>query len=67
LKKLHEARPERVVLAIRERPWCRTVTAVKDSLNHVGFTFRDGEVCNGPSAVPFIPNCRGLTWRGRCR
>jgi syntenin-1 len=46
LKKLKEASAERVSLAIRERPWCRTVTSVKDSLNHVGFTFRDGEINN---------------------
>jgi len=44
LKKLKDADPTRVVLAVRDRPWCRCLTAVKDSHNHIGFTFRDGEV-----------------------
>jgi syntenin-1 len=44
LKKLKQADPTKVILAIRDRPWCRALTAVKDGHNHVGFTFRDGEV-----------------------
>merc|ERR1711967_100738 len=33
---------DRVVLAVRDRPWCRSITLRKDSLNHCGFTIRDG-------------------------
>ena len=29
---------------MRDRPYERTVTVVKDSMNHVGFVFRNGEI-----------------------
>eukprot|EP00730_Choanoeca_flexa_P003973 TRINITY_DN11555_c3_g2_i3.p1 TRINITY_DN11555_c3_g2~~TRINITY_DN11555_c3_g2_i3.p1 ORF type:complete len:331 (+),score=89.05 TRINITY_DN11555_c3_g2_i3:75-995(+) len=44
LAKLKAARPERVTLAVRDRPWCRTVTVVKDSENHIGFVYKNGEI-----------------------
>lgn len=44
LKTLKKADGARVVLAIRDRPWARTLTVVKDSTNHVGFVFRKSEV-----------------------
>lgn len=44
LKALKNAAPQRVTLAVRDRPWCRTVTVVKDSHNHIGFVFNDGEI-----------------------
>lgn len=44
LKTLKSAAPERITLAVRDRPWCRTVTVVKDSHNHIGFVFNDGEI-----------------------
>jgi len=42
LKLLKAAPSDRVVLAVRDRPWCRSITLRKDSLNHCGFTIRDG-------------------------
>jgi syntenin-1 len=44
LKCLKKADPKRIVLAIRDRPFDRTVTVVKDSANIIGFTFSDGQV-----------------------
>ncbi|EGD77435.1 syndecan binding protein [Salpingoeca rosetta] len=46
LRALKSAPEERVVLAIRDRPWCRSLTVRKDSLNHCGFTVRGGSVSN---------------------
>ena len=42
LKTLQE-KPE-VTLIIRDRPICRTITAIKDSNNHIGFVVKGGEV-----------------------
>jgi len=33
-------------LAIRDRPFERTVTLVRDSANHIGFQFKDGKIIN---------------------
>jgi syntenin-1 len=44
LKTLKKADAERVTLAIRDRPWCRTLTVVKDSTNHIGFVFKKSEI-----------------------
>lgn len=37
---------EKVTLAVRDRPYERTITVQKDSSNHVGFTFNNGEIKN---------------------
>lgn len=41
---LKKAAPQRISVVVRDRPYERTVTVVKDSMNHVGFVFRDGEI-----------------------
>eukprot|EP00049_Salpingoeca_infusionum_P017098 m.351742 g.351742 ORF g.351742 m.351742 type:complete len:337 (+) comp16337_c0_seq1:95-1105(+) len=46
LKVLKEAPADRISLAVRDRPWCRTLTVQKNSFNHCGFTFRDGTIDN---------------------
>lgn len=37
---------EKITLAVRDRPYERTITVQKDSSNHVGFTFNNGEIKN---------------------
>lgn len=44
LSTLKKANPQRVELAIRDRPFMRTITCQKDATNHVGFLFKNGEV-----------------------
>ena len=44
LKFLRDAEPTRVQVAVRDRPFMRTVTCQKDSTNHCGFMFKDGEI-----------------------
>jgi len=44
LKTLKKADAQRVTLAVRDRPWCRTLTVVKDSSNHIGFVFKRSEI-----------------------
>eukprot|EP00055_Hartaetosiga_balthica_P011561 m.52930 g.52930 ORF g.52930 m.52930 type:complete len:307 (-) comp7644_c0_seq1:220-1140(-) len=44
LKMLKKADDSRVEIAVRDRPWCRTLTVVKDSTNHCGFTFKNGNI-----------------------
>uniref|UniRef100_A0A023GLA4 PDZ domain-containing protein n=1 Tax=Amblyomma triste TaxID=251400 RepID=A0A023GLA4_AMBTT len=39
-----KANPERIVIAVRDRPFERTVTMHKSSTGHVGFAFRDGRI-----------------------
>eukprot|EP00048_Salpingoeca_helianthica_P022231 m.17146 g.17146 ORF g.17146 m.17146 type:complete len:283 (-) comp7052_c0_seq1:238-1086(-) len=41
---IKKADPRRISLAVRDRPYERTITLVKNSMNHVGFLFRDGEI-----------------------
>lgn len=41
---LKKCRPERITMTVRDRPYERTITAVKDSMNHIGFVFREGEI-----------------------
>lgn len=35
---------QRLSVVVRDRPYERTVTVVKDSMNHVGFVFQKGEI-----------------------
>jgi syntenin-1 len=44
LKVLKKADPTKVVMAIRDRPFERTLTVVKDHANQVGFVFKKGEI-----------------------
>lgn len=39
-----KASAERIVMAVRDRPFERTVTMHKSSTGHVGFAFRDGRI-----------------------
>ena len=43
-KIIKKAGVNNISLAIRDRPFERTITVQKDSHNHVGFAFRDGEI-----------------------
>ncbi|XP_055337594.1 syntenin-1-like [Paramacrobiotus metropolitanus] len=43
-KKLQKAAGDSIRLAVRDRPFERTITMVKDSANRVGFGFRDGRI-----------------------
>jgi len=44
LKFLKKAGSERIVIAVRDRPWARTITVIKDSTNHIGFVFKRSEI-----------------------
>jgi syntenin-1 len=44
LKFLRDAEGSRVQIAVRDRPFMRTITCQKDSTNHCGFMFKDGEI-----------------------
>ena len=35
----------KITLAIRDRPFERIITMQKDSSGHIGFAFKNGEVC----------------------
>eukprot|EP00117_Sycon_ciliatum_P042206 scpid81209/ scgid3337/ Syntenin-1; Scaffold protein Pbp1; Syndecan-binding protein 1 len=41
-KIFREASPERIEIAVRDRPFERTVTMQKDAMNHVGFVYKRG-------------------------
>lgn len=43
-KLIKKAASERISLAVRERPFERTIVMQKDSGNHVGFSFNNGEI-----------------------
>ena len=43
-KVIKKASNERISLAVRDRPFERTITMQKDSSNHVGFTFNNGKI-----------------------
>ncbi|KAL5456897.1 hypothetical protein EMCRGX_G034124 [Ephydatia muelleri] len=45
-KCITKAPAEKITLAVRDRPYERTITVQKDSSNHVGFTFNNGEIKN---------------------
>ncbi|XP_020895993.1 syntenin-1 [Exaiptasia diaphana] len=44
MKVLKNASPQKVVFAIRDRPFERTIVLQKDSTGHVGFVFKDGKI-----------------------
>lgn len=39
-----KCKPEKIVMAIRDRPFERTLTMQKDSTGHIGFVFKDGRI-----------------------
>uniref|UniRef100_A0A8D0HQR3 Syndecan binding protein 2 n=1 Tax=Sphenodon punctatus TaxID=8508 RepID=A0A8D0HQR3_SPHPU len=41
---LKKASPEKIVMAVRDRPFQRTVTMHKDSTGHVGFVIKKGKI-----------------------
>ena len=43
-KVLKNSPKERISVAVRDRPFERTITMQKDSQNHVGFLFRGNEI-----------------------
>lgn len=43
-KVIKKAPADKISLAIRDRPFERTITMQKDSGNHVGFSFNDGKI-----------------------
>ncbi|EDO42095.1 predicted protein [Nematostella vectensis] len=44
MKRLKNASPQRVVFAVRDRPFERTIVLQKDSTGHVGFVFKNGKI-----------------------
>merc|ERR1712002_102724 len=43
-KILKKADPKRIEIAVRDRPFERTITLQKNSMNQVGFIFKDGKI-----------------------
>ena len=43
-KVFKKASAQRITLAVRDRPFERTITMQKDSSNHVGFSYNNGEI-----------------------
>ncbi|KAK3089823.1 hypothetical protein FSP39_006813 [Pinctada imbricata] len=43
-KFLKDAAPDRIVFAVRDRPFERTITMQKDSQGYIGFVFKDGKI-----------------------
>lgn len=43
-KIIKKAPGEKIILAVRDRPYERTITMQKDSANHIGFSFNSGEI-----------------------
>lgn len=43
-KIIKKAAGDRITFAVRDRPFERTITMQKDSANHVGFSFNNGEI-----------------------
>ncbi|XP_031569192.1 syntenin-1-like [Actinia tenebrosa] len=44
MSRLKNASPQRVVFAVRDRPFERTIVLQKDSTGHVGFVYKDGKI-----------------------
>lgn len=43
-KLIKKSAGERITIAVRDRPFERTITMQKDSSNHVGFSYNNGEI-----------------------
>jgi len=44
MKVLQKSSPEAITMAVRDRPFERTLTLQKDSTGHIGFVFKDGRI-----------------------
>ncbi|XP_066273337.1 syntenin-1-like [Branchiostoma lanceolatum] len=44
MKYLKKCPPDRIIFAVRDRPFERTITMQKDSSNHIGFVFKNGKI-----------------------
>ncbi|XP_070556505.1 syntenin-1-like [Ptychodera flava] len=44
MKYLKKCNPERIVFAVRDRPFERSITLQKDSAGYVGFVYKNGEI-----------------------
>ncbi|XP_077990862.1 syntenin-1-like isoform X2 [Glandiceps talaboti] len=44
MKYLKKCNPQRIVFAVRDRPFERTITLQKDSTGHIGFVYKNGEI-----------------------
>lgn len=44
MKYLQKCEPQSITMAIRDRPFDRTITLQKDSLGHIGFVFKEGKI-----------------------
>jgi syntenin-1 len=44
MKYLKNAAPDRITMAVRDRPFERTITLQKDSSGHVGFVFKENKI-----------------------
>jgi len=44
MKFLNKCDPKTISMAIRDRPFERTITMQKDSMGHIGFVFKDGKI-----------------------
>ena len=43
-KLIKKAAGDKITLAVRDRPFERTITMQKDSANHVGFSYNNGKI-----------------------
>lgn len=43
-KVIKKAAADKISIAVRDRPFERTITMQKDSSNHVGFSYNNGEI-----------------------
>jgi len=39
-----KCKPDKIIMAVRDRPFERTITMQKDSTGHIGFVFKDGRI-----------------------
>jgi syntenin-1 len=44
MKVLKNCKPEKIIMAVRDRPFERTITMQKDSTGHIGFVFKEGKI-----------------------
>lgn len=61
-KAVKKAPADKIVLAVRDRPFERTITMQKDSANQVGFSYNGGEIkqiVKDSSAARWVGECKG--------
>jgi hypothetical protein len=62
-KCIKKAAANNIKLAVRDRPFERTITMQKDSTNHIGFSFNNGEI----KAIVKDSSAARYVWRERGR